>query len=353
MLIKFGIPLLAIAGVFAAVRTVIEAAKTPVPPPPVFEPARAPFDAYVAAAGIVEASTENLAIAALLPGVVVDVPVHVGQEVKAGDELFRIDQRDLEAELNVQRAALAAAQARIARLEALPREEDLRGAEARLVEARAALQEARDQLALADAIKDARAMSQDERNRRRSAVDVAAARESAAVAALDLQRSGAWAPDLAIARAEAAQAEAAARAVETQIARSIVRAPIDGQVLQVNVRAGEYAPTGVLAKPLMLLGAVRTLHVRVDIDENDAWRFREGAAAVGFVRGNRDIKAPLKFVRVEPYVVPKRSLTGESTERVDTRVLQALYSFDPAAMDVYVGQQLDVFIEAQSIASKG
>jgi hypothetical protein len=54
-------------------------------------------------------------------------------------------------------------------------------------------------------------------------------------------------------------------------------------------------------------------------------------------------------VRVEPYVVPKRSLTGESTERVDTRVLQVLYRFDPAAMKVYVGQQVDVFVEAPPI----
>jgi hypothetical protein len=44
-------------------------------------------------------------------------------------------------------------------------------------------------------------------------------------------------------------------------------------------------------------------------------------------------------------VVPKKSLTGDSTERVDTRVLQALYSFDPSRLKAYVGQQVDVFIE--------
>jgi hypothetical protein len=64
------------------------------------------------------------------------------------------------------------------------------------------------------------------------------------------------------------------------------------------------------------------------------------------VRGNRDLKTALEFVRVEPYVLPKRSLTGESTERVDTRVLQVLYAFDPRGFPVYVGQQMDVFVEA-------
>jgi len=40
-------------------------------------------------------------------------------------------------------------------------------------------------------------------------------------------------------------------------------------------------------------------------------------------------------VRFEPYVVPKRSLTGDSTERVDTRVLQAIYSFDRGDLTIY------------------
>jgi hypothetical protein len=54
---------------------------------------------------------------------------------------------------------------------------------------------------------------------------------------------------------------------------------------------------------------------------------------------------PLRFVRIEPYVVPKRSLTGDSLERVDTRVLQIVYAFDRPAFPVYVGQQVDVFIQ--------
>jgi hypothetical protein len=103
----------------------------------------------------------------------------------------------------------------------------------------------------------------------------------------------------------------------------------------------------------MVLGNVDTLHVRVDIDENDAWRLDKGAPATAYVRGNRNLNTPIKFVRVEPYVVPKRSLTGESTERVDTRVLQALYSFEPGKLPVYVGQQMDVFIEAPPVDAGG
>jgi len=55
----------------------------------------------------------------------------------------------------------------------------------------------------------------------------------------------------------------------------------------------------------------------------------------------------LEFVRIDPYILPKRSLTGDNSERVDVRVLQVIYRFKPPAFPVYVGQQMDVFIEAE------
>ena len=45
-------------------------------------------------------------------------------------------------------------------------------------------------------------------------------------------------------------------------------------------------------------------------------------------------------------MVPKRSLTGDSTERVDTRVLQVIYRVERDDLPLFVGQQLDVFIDA-------
>ncbi len=61
---------------------------------------------------------------------------------------------------------------------------------------------------------------------------------------------------------------------------------------------------------------------------------------------------PLTFVRLEPYVVPKVSMTGINVERVDTRVVQVIYALDPAnrlvrEKKVLVGQLLDVFIDAR------
>ncbi|MFN6196291.1 MAG: secretion protein HlyD, partial [Planctomycetota bacterium] len=99
---------------------------------------------------------------------------------------------------------------------------------------------------------------------------------------------------------------------------------------------------------LLRLGDVDVLHVRVDVDEHDDFRVRPGARAVASLRGAPARRVDLRLVHIEPFVVPKKSLTGSSFERVDTRVLQVVYAFDPKALPAYVGQQLDVFIEAEA-----
>jgi HlyD family secretion protein len=182
------------------------------------------------------------------------------------------------------------------------------------------------QLEFVERVTDKRAISAEEVSRRRSAVDTAAA-------------------ELAAAEAEVAAGESQVRAVQTEIERSTIRAPLATEVLQVKVRVGEFAPAAPTASPLILLGRSKPLHVRVDVDEHEGWRVRPGAKALAYVRGNTHLETPLTFVRFEPFVVPKTSLTGASTERVDTRVLQVIYRVDRDNLPVFIGQQMDVFIE--------
>jgi len=94
------------------------------------------------------------------------------------------------------------------------------------------------------------------------------------------------------------------------------------------------------------MGSTDMLHVRVEVDETDAWRVQLGAPAVAQLRGNAAIRAEVAFVRGEPVVVPKRSLAGGTQGRADTRVLQILYRFDPKRFPARIGQQVDVFIAA-------
>ena len=143
-----------------------------------------------------------------------------------------------------------------------------------------------------------------------------------------------------------ASAEAMLGRMKVQLDLLTIRAPRAGRILQVNTRAGEYADNKS-RDPLILLGQVEKLQLRADVDEDNASRVAANMTAVAYIKGRRDIKIPLTFVRIEPYILPKRSLTGESSERVDTRVLQIIYRFDrPEGASVYVGQQMDVFLDA-------
>jgi multidrug resistance efflux pump len=347
---RYLLPGLSIGGVLLAIYAVQAGNREVVPSSPASSPASAPFPSYVAGAGLVEASTENIAISPLVPGVVTKVYVQVGERVKAGDPLFAIDDRVERAEVEVRAAALERARQSLQRLRMQPRAEDLPPLRARVQEAEAAVSNARREQARLDAIPE-QAIARDERERARLAVEVTEAQLAAAKAELARVEAGAWEADIAIAESEIASAEAQLRAAQAALDRLTVRAPVDGTVLQARVRVGEFAAAGNAGSPLMLLGDIDTLHVRVDVDENDAWRLRPNARARAFLRGNSEMATDVRFVRVEPYVIPKRNLSGDSTERVDTRVLQVLFAFDRRDLPAYVGQQMDVFIESEAIAA--
>ena len=313
MFTKFVLPAVAVLGVIFAVLFVHNGNAATPAAVPVAEPARAPYAAYVAGAGIVEASTEDIAIGTPVAGVVMAISHGIGDRVRAGDPLFRIDSRDLEAELTVRRALLESARANAAAADATASDADEQWRHVKEL--------------------DQKVLSLEELDRRHFAAANADAKQ--------LQ-----------ARADILQIEAQIAQTRTELDRRIVRAQVDGTVLQCKVHLGEFAPAGPVDPPLMMLGGTDTLNVRVDVDENDAWRVDTRRPAVAYVRGNRDLSTQLKFVRLEPYVLPKRSLTGDSAERVDTRVLQVLYGFDPKSLPVYVGQQMDVFIEAKPVGGR-
>lgn len=344
MIRKYVLPLLSAVLFVFAVMHVVRAQQRKEPLPPPVPPARTPFASTVAGAGLVEAQTENISVGSPLPGVVTRVHVAVGRKVKAGDKLFELDDRALRAELKVREAMLASAQAQLRKMDEMPRKEELPPSAAKVREAEANLVDQEDLYRRAQGMPRA-AISEEELNRRRQAARMAREQLARVKAEDDLLKAGAWEADKAVAYAAVTQAAAQAEQTRTELERLVVRALVDGEVLQVNVRPGEYVGTPP-GQALVVLGYVGTLHVRVDIDEHDIPRFRPGAPAKAALRGLPGREFPLTFVRVEPYVVPKKSLTGDNTERVDTRVLRVIYAVEAADQTLYVGQQMDVFVEA-------
>lgn len=341
--LRYLLPVLAIAALGMAIYHVRNSKPVDVPVSPPIAPASSPFSDTVAGAGLIEAQTENISIGSPLPGVVTEVLVAVGQKVEAGDPLFKLDDRQLKAQLEARQADLEASRAQLARLKSLPRPEDVPIREAAVHEAEANLKAAQDAHRRARSLREQNTITQEQFIQREQALESSIALHARAQAELDLLKAGAWKEDIAVAEAAVQAAQSQVDQMQIELDRLVVRALLAGEILQVNVRPGEFvgAPP---SQTLILLGNVRQLRVRVDIDEYDIPRFDPNGEAVAVLRGHPDQRFPLKFVRLEPYVIPKRSLTGENTERVDTRVLQVIYEIDPLGKSLFVGQQLDVFI---------
>jgi multidrug resistance efflux pump len=290
------LPLLAITGLVIAVVVVVDNNRRTATQPPVIHPSISPYANYIAGSGIIEALDGNIDIGTPVSGIVAEIYAGVGGRVQAGDALFKIDDRDLQAALI---SAIATSEL-----------------------AKTAVQKPDHRLGFLTKLQQS---------------------DPGAVNARELSDLR---DDLAEARASLALANAQVEQIRTEIALHTIRAPANGQILQLHARLGEYVEAASTPAPILVFGRDDTLWVRVDIDENAIWRFRPGSNALAYVRGNATEQIPLQFEYVEPYVVAKRSLTGQSTERTDTRVLQVLFSFDTLEQPVYVGQMLDVFIEA-------
>ena len=287
------LPLVALIGlVFAMVTVLGRPAQTKTEP--LTMPPRSEYDSAVAGIGVVEPRSEIIAIGTELSGIVRAVHVKVGAQVKAGDPLFTLDQRDINAQIKTLESALESVK----------------------IEA----EDAEDRLDIIQSIKDKRAVSRDDKNRRKFAAALSQARIAETQAQLDQARM--------------------------TKERLTVRAPIDGEVLSVNVRPGEFASMGATEEPLIRMGDTSVLHVRVEIDEENINRIDAKAAAKGIKRGDTATQIPLQFVRYEPFVRPKQNLAAAG-QRVDTRVLQVIYAIKSPDRNTFVGEQMDVFIDSQ------
>lgn len=291
---------LALVGIAVALVLLRILNTTPAQQIPPRQPSSNPYLNAIAASGIIEAADRNISIGAPASGLITKVYVKVSDYVQKGDPLFKMDSRELQAQLLLQKANIKVSEANLKRLQ--------------------------DQLDRLEHVSDPRAVSRDLIETRENDVKVAEAQLDANIA--EVKRT------------------------QQLIDRLFVVAPKNGVILQNNIRAGEYhnalSPDSN-ATPPMLLGDLTKLQVRVDIDEQNASRFSPDFTATAYPKNNTQLRIPLTFDRVEPYVIPKKSLTGSSTERVDTRVLQVIYTFkQPENFNVYVGQQVDVFIEEKT-----
>ena len=361
MFTRYVLPLVGVCTLIFAVTQILKAQQKPEQVSPAIEPGKSPYTKQLAGSGIIEPETENILIGSHVPGVVDKLFIKVGDTIKPGDRIFQIDERTLRAELKYRESMLASAQAQLGKLKKMPRDEERPVNEAKVKEAEIALQDMQQQYDRVQKLGSS--VSQEELIRRQLAAELSRQQLNRAKADFALWSAGAWQYDKDISQAAVDQANAQLEQTKTELIRLTVKAPMvrwkldpnglevpdnantQYRVLQVNIRPGEYVGN-TPGQAAIVLGVVGQLHVRVDIDENDIARYQPSLVGIAKPRGNPDVSFKLKFVRLEPYVIPKRSLTGANTERVDTRVLQVVYALQGDQKNIFVGQQMDVFLDA-------
>lgn len=206
MFVRYSLPVIAVFTLAFAVSQMSKAHQRPPAAVPPVEPAHSPYASQLAGAGLVEPETENIAVGTNLPGIVEAVLLGVGDTVRPGQPLFRIDDRHLRAELAVKQSMLAAAEANLTKLDMLPRPEELPPSQAVVAEAEVNL---KDQMLMLDRLKKAAGavFSEDELSRREMGVEMAKATVAKAKANYALLAAGAWKADKLVSAAAVEQAK--------------------------------------------------------------------------------------------------------------------------------------------------
>ncbi|MEI8377455.1 MAG: efflux RND transporter periplasmic adaptor subunit [bacterium] len=282
-----------LVGFIFALYYVASSAKSTSEITPVRDPASKPYVKTLAGLGIIESLDQNIVVAPSYSGKIAKVFVREGARVKQGDPLYALDVEDLRASLDSLEADATALQLNY--------------------------ENNKLQWDRVNNVSDPRAISRDEFSQKQYAMKQSDANYKSLRAKIKQNK--------------------------IQINRSVIKAPRDGEVLKVNIRAGEYVATNSTGFSPLILGSSNKLQIRIDIDEINASNYHPGVKAIASLKGDSSKKFPIKFVRVQPYMVPKTNLSGMSTERVDVRVLQVIYDFAPPKFPVYVGQQVDVFFD--------
>jgi len=245
--------------------------------------ARRDLSATVTATGTVKAMVgAEVKVGSRIPGRVDELAVQVGDRVKAGQVIARLEQDDLRAAVEKARADLAAAEAKLATVKNGARPQELQTAEAALRQA-----EANQLLAKAN-LDRYRQLYQDggvalqQVDTAARDYDVSVAQVRTAREQLSLTREKYTPEDLQVAMAEVAQTKAARRIAEANLGYANITAPMGGVVASVSTQQGETVTSGsaaAQAPTFVTIIDLTRLQVDAYVDETDIGKVRVGHEA--------------------------------------------------------------------------
>lgn len=300
----------------------------------------------VAAAGRVEPLSEEIKIASELDGRLKRVYVEEGQSVRKGQIVAELENADFAARVALAKASIASSEAAVDRLVNGSRKQERAESSATVREAEAVLENARRERDRRQILLDRGAISRTEFDTADREYQVAAARLDAVKERRALVDDATRPEDLARARAEVALAVARLAESQAMLAKTIIRSPIDAVVLRKKLKAGESVSSkGEI--PIVTLGNVSQLRIRVDVDENDVGRIAVGQTAWVTAAAYGDRKFTGKVVEIGKALGRKNVRTDEPTERADVKILETLVALDAGQPSIPVGLRVDAFIQVK------
>lgn len=299
----------------------------------------------VSAAGRVEPVGEEIRIGPEMDGKLASVLVDEGDSVRKGQVIAMLTNSDFQARVELAKAALREREAQLERLRNGARIEEKRESEAIVREVEAQMFTAKAERDRRQGLLERGAISRSEYDLTARDYETWKARADAAHERLKVVQTQTRAEDLKRAEAEVAHAEATLAESRALLEKTYVRAPSAGRVLRRYRKSGESVSVQA-DTPIISLGDLGTLRVRVDVDEVDVARLYLGQPAwvTAEAYGNRKFTG--KVVRIGQVLGRKNVRTDEPSERVDTKILETLVQLD-AGQTLPVGLRVDAYLEVK------
>jgi len=265
-------------------------------------------DGTLVASGTIEATDADLGFQA--PGRVLSIAVREGDAVTSGQELARLDARELEAALAGAVAQVDAAEARLTELESGARPQELATAEAAERSAAQRAEEAGRDAERARTLHAGGAISRQALDQAETALEVAVAARDQAQEQLALLREGPRVETITAQRAAVEQARAAVERAEAALSHTIVDAPFAGVVTQRHREPGETVQAGA---PVLTVLDPEDRWVRIYIREDQIGRVRLGLEAeiVSDTYPDRVYAGEVVFIGSEAEFTPRNVQTAE------------------------------------------
>ena len=301
-----------------------------------------PAPLMVAGPGLVEPASEELRINAQMSGRLREVAVEEGDRVVRGQVLAVLENDDYAARVALAEAELRLRQAELRRVVNGARSQERREAHAAVKEAEAVMENARVEFTRRRTGFEQGVFAKEEADRAEREFGVAQARLRAAQERYDLIEADAREEDRA--RAEANVELARARVAEARAIyeKTFVRAPASGIVLRKRLKAGE-SYSDQTDTPVVILGDLARLRVRMDVDETDIARLRLGQRAYVTADAFPGQKFWGRVVEIGQVLGPKNVRTDQPGEYVDRKILETLIELEPGTA-LRPGLRVDAFI---------